>query len=202
MAADNKSTNVEEQIGISNYLLKQLYQITVSVGSILGGAYAGLVATKPFFKEKASEVVKNAEEMFSTPRVSESERSAARWKEIPYLSKIPGIRNIRSFKQLQWGAGGGAFVGMLASFVVLGYEHWKKIKQSQLQVDEITKDVSDIEVFKKTDPELKAENDRLWAELKKRDSTTTMAEKFSSSKKESWRDKTAEHADIATEASR
>ena len=38
-----------------------------------------------------------------------------------------------------------------------------------MQVDEITKNISDIEVFKKTDPELKAENTRLWNELHARD---------------------------------
>ena len=102
--------------------------------------------------------------------------------------------------QLKWGGLGGLFVGTLASGIVLGYEHWKKIKQSQLQVDEITKDISDIEVFKKTDPELKAENERLWAELKKHDGGS-MVEKVGSHKKESWKEAAAS-AEPAAEASR
>jgi hypothetical protein len=142
MANDQKK-NIEAETGLGNYLLKQVYQQVVAWGGILGGAYVGILAAKPFIK-----VIDPV--------------------NLPIVSKIPGLKNA-SFDQLKWGGGIGAFIGMMTSGIILGYGHWKKIKQSQLQVDEITKNISDIEVFKKTDPELKAENERLWQELHARD---------------------------------
>lgn len=154
MADVTKSeTTIEKQTSMGTYLLKQLYQISVSLVGSVGGALAGLGISKALSKGAAPE-----------------EHMVRLWKGLPYwITKIPGLKLAPTSGQLKWGLGGGALIGTIGSSVVLGYEHWKKIKQSQLQVDEITRDISDIEVFKKTDPELAAENERLWAELHKRE---------------------------------
>ena len=141
--SNEQKKDIDSEIGMGNYLLKQVYQLGVTFGGIFGGAYAGVLATLPFFKNtQPNDLVK--------------------------LHKIPGLKHA-SANQMQWGGGIGAFLGMMMSGIVLGYGHWKKIRQSQMQVDEITKNISDIEVFKKADPELKAENERLWNELHARD---------------------------------
>lgn len=153
MANDTTNTpTIEEQTSVGTYLRKQLYQQTVAWGGLVGGSYLGVLAGKAF--SKGVEVTTEHQQW---------------WSELPVLSKLPLLKTAPSMKVLQWGAGVGALVGSMVSGVILGYEHWKKIKQSQLQVDELTRDISDIEVFKKTDPELKEENARLWAELKKRE---------------------------------
>lgn len=142
----------------------------MGIVGLVGGAYAGLLAAKQFMKNSVVD-----------------ERIVQAWDKVPAtIRKIPGFKNPISKGQLMWGALPGLFVGTLAAGVVLGYGHWKKIKQAQLQVDEITKDISDIEVFKKTDPELKAENTRLWSELKKRDTAGPAHEKRAANLKESW----------------
>jgi hypothetical protein len=179
-----KSNDIEKQTSVGAYLVKQLYQQAVVFGSIIGGAYLGLMASKPFFK--AAET---------------GERAAQLWQRVPaFIRKMPGLAKPMSANHVMWGGGIGMLLGSLTGGITLGYEHWKKIKQSQLQVDEITRDISDIEVFKKTDPELKAENERLWAELKKHDGGS-MVEKIGGHKKESWKE-AADAAQAITEASR
>jgi hypothetical protein len=152
MATDTNKTNIEKETSFLTYIGKEIYQTTVGLVGAVGGTLLGIFATKPFFKDAVV-----------------SKDMQAIWKSQPWISKIPGLGKPISDSQLKWGGLGGLFVGVMAAGMTLGYEHWKKIKQAQLQVDEITRDISEIEVFKKTDPELAAENKRLWAELKKRD---------------------------------
>ena len=185
MAQKNKSDDIEKQTSMSTYLVKQIYQDTVAIVGSFGGAYAGLLAAKKFMKSPLPD-----------------ERVAQMWEKIPStIRKIPGFRSPISQSQAMWGALPGMFIGTLASGVILGYGHWKKIKQAQLQVDEITKDISDIEAFKKADPELKAENTRLWAELKKRDAAHGTTEKAAMRQKESWTEST-QNPDASPEMSR
>ncbi len=203
-AADNSTTNIDEKTGFGNYLVKQAYQIIVSTGGVIGGAYAGVVGAKRLLKDAVI-----------------SAEHAVEWAKLPVISKLPGLKTAPSMKQLQFGGIIGAVIGSMASGLVLGYGHWKKVKQAQMQVDEITKNISDIEVFKATDPELKAENQRLWAELQKREHpgekhegtekrdhaskhehAASMVEKAGATKQANWQERAAEPAHAMTEASR
>lgn len=161
-ANQTERNNYESELSVGTYTGKKIYELVVSVGSSALGAWGGLAAAGKYMKPGTVEQVSLLDNT-----VSEVAESA---KELPgFIGKLPGLRGAFSSRQLMWGAGGGVFAGGIIGGLVLGYEHWQKVKREQLQVDEITKDVSDIEVFKKTDPELKAENERLWTELNKRE---------------------------------
>ena len=148
MEKDSTSAAIEKQVGFGTHSGKQIYQQVLSWGGMLGGGYIGILVGKRFADPAGLPLT-----------------TQAKWERIPLLSKLPSLKEVPSNSAFKWGGGIGLVVGMLTSGIVLGYEHWKKIRQAQLQVDEITRDVSDIEVFKKPDPELKAENERLWSEL-------------------------------------
>ena len=163
----NTAPNYDKELSVGTYTGKKIYETVVGIGSTALGVWGGLVAAakliKPGTVEKVSHVLVN-------PRaVKESVI------KLPgFMGKLPGLKNGFTQRQLQWGGFGGALIGSIAGGLVLGYEHWQKVKREQMQVNEITKDISDIEVFKKTDPELKAENERLWAQVNERKSGSHM----------------------------
>ena len=79
--SNEQKKDIDSEIGMGNYLLKQVYQLGVTFGGIFGGAYAGVLATLPFFKNtQPNDLVK--------------------------LHKIPGLKHA-SANQMQWGGGIG-----------------------------------------------------------------------------------------------
>lgn len=148
--ATNERPTYDEKLSFGSYIGKEIYQTVVAIGSAVAGAYAGIVAAKKWMPD--AEAI-----------------AQVKWEKLPYVTKIPGLKIAPSLKQLQYGGIGGLMAGTTIGGLILGYGHWKKEKQAQMQVDEITRDVSNIELFKKTDPELKAENQRLWKLLKERE---------------------------------
>lgn len=165
MSDKNENRSVEEGTSFGTYLLKELYQTAVALVGSIGGAYAGILAAKPLGGEPIPEFLGDV------------------------LKKLPGFKtSAPKTTQLALGGGAGLFLGSLLSAICLGYGHWKKVAQAQLQVDEITRNISDIEVFQKTNPELKAENARLWTELHAREKASGHAPVKQA---ESWTEKAA-----------
>lgn len=170
----------DEKLGFGNYIMKEIYQTVVALGGMVGGAWAGAAAAAKWMKD--------------TPMAS-----VEQWRELPLVGKIPGLKNPLGQRQLMVGGLGGMFAGTLVSGLILGYGHWKKEKQAQMQVDEITKDISRIELFKKTDPELKAENQRLWKMIEEREGKKAGGHAAAVGKSESWQEQAvAERAEAAT----
>lgn len=155
MDIQTQNTKHEDELSIGSYIGKQIYQESMSIGSLIAGGYAGLMAGKA-----ASKV---------------SETNPATFYEIlpNAVKKIPGFGTPISNNAMKYGGITGIIGGTIAATTILGYEHWQKVKREQLQVDELTKNLSDLEVFKKSDPELLAENKRLWAELNARDAAAS-----------------------------
>lgn len=147
MEKQNQAADHEKELSFGTYLGKKFYETAVSLGSMVAGGWAGLAAAHRFIAPKAGEVA----------------------QPLTFGGKIPGLRGEFTARQRILGGLGGLFAGAVGSGIALGYEHWVKVKREQLQVDEITREISGIALFRKTDPELKAENDRLWAELNRRD---------------------------------
>lgn len=189
-AETTKKKDYESQLTIGHYILKQIYQHVVLFGGMLGGAWAGLVAGARWFPQSMS---LDKAQTFATKKppippaqieqVTQAKvliRNQGMWERIG-LHKIPGLKIVPTEAGL-WTGLTGMFIGSTISALILGYGHWKKEKMAQLQVDEITKDISDIEVFKKTDPELKKENTRLWAMLREKEQRTGEAPR------QSWRE--------------
>lgn len=64
--------------------------------------------------------------------------------------------------QRKWiGRGGGVFLGLVVSGIILAYEHWVKQESSRIAVGEINNDIANLKVLQKTDPELLKENQKL-----------------------------------------
>ncbi len=167
-SGQDTNRDYDAKLGFGSYMVKKLYEMAVIVGSQVAGVWGGLALGNKWFPDN--------------PMMAEKG-----WKDlIGRLSTWPGLKQAPSL-QAMWVAIGGAAFGGLIGGLTLGYGHWKKEKQAQLQVDEITKDISDIELFKKTDPELKRENQRLWAMLKEKE----VAPKIRSKPAGSWREKIA-----------
>lgn len=151
MDKDTQSKDYDGKLSVGTYIGKEIYQTVVSFGSLIGGAFAGLFAGKAMFSKAAP--------------VMEAEK----WTQsLGGFTKIPGLGKPLA-KMHGYTAGAGAFLGMMTGGLILGYGHWKKTKQAQMQIDEVSKDIAGIEVFKKTDPELKAENEKLWAQVNARE---------------------------------
>jgi hypothetical protein len=170
MAENHKpSESIEEKTSFGAYIGKWLYTAVVELGGLIGGGVAGFAVGKALFpnSEPILHIKPDALEGIAQAMANEKNaKTANEWAAI--FDKVPGLRKIPSIKAV-WGMGIGAFAGSIVGTLILGYGHWKEGKQAQIQVNEIMKDISDIEIFKKTDPELKAENQRLWAELNKRE---------------------------------
>ncbi len=67
------------------------------------------------------------------------------------------------------GAGVAGAGGALAGGTVVGYQQWKRDESTRVAAAEINEDVSKLELFRPSDPELVAENKRLRAMLAKED---------------------------------
>ncbi|MEJ0010189.1 MAG: hypothetical protein WDN72_06570 [Alphaproteobacteria bacterium] len=148
---ENKPGNdYDGQLSFGTYIGKEVYQLAVSFGSLIGGWYAGLGIGKVAFNGTA-------------PAAKQAEWAEGLGKS--GFVRAAGLKTLPGKAQMISGVV-GMFAGSILGGLVLGYGHWKKEKQAQMQVDELTKDISDIEVFRKTDPELKQENQRLWKMLK------------------------------------
>lgn len=163
---ERERTDYDKELSVGTYAGKKIYEVVVSLGTTAAGMWGGLAAAGKFVKPHTDEAITKAAVNIVTgaaPGIEEGMRLPG------FLGKLPGLKQAFTNRQLAWGAGGGFMAGSILGGLFLGYEHWQKVKREQLQVDEITKDISDIEVFKKTDPELAAENKRLWAELNKRE---------------------------------
>jgi hypothetical protein len=153
MDLQTQSAKHEDELSVGSYIGKQLYQQGVAWGSVIGGAYAGTMAGK------------------AVSKVTDMNK-AGYYDILPkFMKKIPGFGAPVSDKALKVGGGVGMLAGSLIAGITLGYEHWQKVKREQLQVDELTRNLSDLEAFKKSDPELLAENKRLWTELHARDAS-------------------------------
>ncbi len=63
------------------------------------------------------------------------------------------------------GAAALGMVGSIIGSVFVGYQKWRKEESARLAASEIDRDISQLEVFSKRDPELVAENKRLRAML-------------------------------------
>ena len=171
------------QLSIGNYVAKELYQTVVGLVAPLGGAVLGLLIGR--------------KTMPGTSNISPRE-----WESMPeFIRKIPGLKTPPT-KQHGYAALGGLMGGSIVATLLLGYGHWKKEKQAQMQVDEITHDVSNIELFKKTDPELKAENDRLWKLMQARDGKPGFADKEGRKPDAGWKESVEAEAALPKEAAR
>lgn len=198
MATDKEvKKDYEGKLGVGTYIGKEIYQAVVGLGGVLGGSWAGLVAGARWFPhamglDEAKHTVKtmktrhygDAAKVKNYITASFLTKNQKTWETF-HLHKVPGLKIVPSERGVYLSFA-GMFLGSLISGLTLGYGHWKKEKQAQLQVDEITKDISDIEVFKKTDPELKKENTRLWAMLQERE------QRGGKAPRDSWREQAHE----------
>lgn len=80
---------------------------------------------------------------------------------------LPASEGLKTAKAA--GAAAGALTGAIAGGTVVGYHKWKKEESTRLAAAEINEDVSKLELFRPSDPELVAENKRLRAMLAKED---------------------------------
>ena len=63
------------------------------------------------------------------------------------------------------GAGVGAFLGSMFGGMAVNYNEWRKDESARLAAEEVNKNISQMEIFKPSDPEIVAENKRLRAML-------------------------------------
>lgn len=132
--------------------LPQLYE---DLSKVCSKSIEHLKAEKPGFKvETIADVVKVIETSSKFPEETAAVRG---------LLKMPEPDLAKNAKYV--GAGVGAFFGSMFGGMAVNYNEWRKDESARLAAEEVNKNISQMEIFKPSDPELVSENKRLRAML-------------------------------------
>lgn len=160
---NNENTDIKERykdkLTAGVYAKKQITDILVQFGSLIGGGLIGNFIGKSFGKKNPA---------------SAMESETTTW--------IPkGIHVV--------GTAVGAILGSMIGNIIQGYNRWKKHEAERLAIAEINEDVANMKIRHRTDPQLLAENDRLREMLEVESQKTQELEQQVSSKKNASVDK-------------
>lgn len=96
--------------------------------------------------------------------------NSANEQEVEAIRKVLGMPEPDALKTAKWvGAGVGGFLGSMFGGMAVNYNEWRKDESARLAAEEVNKNISQMEIFKPSDPELVAENKRLRAMLAEKD---------------------------------
>jgi hypothetical protein len=132
-----------KELSAGTYAKKQIMDVFISLGSMLGGGALGY-----FLAGKGSKEIKN-------PFYG---------KESKIAENIAGLDNSKEKITVdRWFIGilVGTMVGSLVGGLIQGFSRWRKSESERLAVAEINEDVANMKIRHRTDPELLKENQRL-----------------------------------------
>ncbi|MDX2095129.1 MAG: hypothetical protein SFW64_04235 [Alphaproteobacteria bacterium] len=136
---------LNDKLSPSTYAWKQVRNIILNVGGMVGGGSLGYSLGKTL-----------------SPHQGLSRKTEA---FVRILGASPAAISKMGFKHVA--AGVGAVMGWIVAISIMGYEHWAKGESARLSIDEINRDISQAKL--RMDPEIKRENEVLREVIEKQD---------------------------------
>lgn len=141
-----KTSSLEDEyadrLSAGTYALKKIKEVVITAGGVVGGWFAGRQIDK--YKGYGSMLSDTHAEILDAANPGRGARLRGLATPVAVL---------------------GAAAGSIVSGIALAYGHWRKEESQKLAVDEINRDIANMKIRQRTDPELLKENDRLRAML-------------------------------------